>query len=91
LQGAADRAERGVGERKVAEIVGEIHGRDSKEGLTGRVDGDGEGAVQIGRDAGFVREEITRDERADFALRLHGDLLPGAKMPRIALRRGGGG
>ena len=78
----------------VAHVVGEIHLRPAIAGLAGRVNNNQERAfqptVQPSRHVGFVGEKISRDEGADFTLRLHGDFLPGAKMAAIALRRRAG-
>ncbi len=90
LHPSSDEAE-DVGERDdVADIVSELHRSRAIVGLAGGINDHGESAIQIGCDAFFFGEGVLRGERAEFALQLDGDSLPGAKMAGFLFRRRGG-
>src|SRR5580700_4932948 len=82
---------RTVDRDQLADIVGELHRPLPIARLAARVNDHCESAVQIGRGARFLGEEILRSKRPDLALHPDGNPLPGLKMPRISFRRSAGG
>ncbi len=91
LQRSSDQAQSRRQRGRIAHIVSELHRPLSITRLAGGVHHHGERPVKIVRHARFGGEECLRRERPHIALYLNRDPLPGAKMPRIALRRRVGG